>query len=123
MYIHHETVSSLLQAIQAENPVISSYMLDDSMDDQALFERLRSHYQEIMKRDFPTAWAYYTGEDRNEAAFFRLTWRAFAFIRIMDYLDHEGSSYVDGNLQGQTVVSNPIALTRKLFRGEPCEVH
>ena len=123
MDIHHETVSSLLQAIQAENPVISSYMLDDSMDNHALFDCLRSHYQEIMKRDFPTAWAYYTGEDRNEAAFFRLTWRAFAFIRIMDYLDHEGSSYIDGNLQGQTVVSNPIALTRKLFRGEPCEVH
>ena len=123
MDIHHESVSSLLQAIQAENPVISSYMLDDSMDNQSLFERLRSHYQEIMKRDFPTAWAYYTGEDRNEAAFFKLTWRAFAFIRIMDYLDHEGSSHVDGNLHGQTVVSNPIAFTRKLFRGEPCEIH
>ena len=123
MDIHLENASSLLETMKAENPVITSYMLDDSMDDSALFELLRSHYQKIMQRDFPTAWSYYTGEDQDEAAFFRLTWRAFAFIRIMDYLDHEGTSFPDGNLHGKTVVSNPISLTRKLLRGEPCEVH
>jgi lysine 2,3-aminomutase len=74
-----------------------------------------------MERDFPLTWAYYTGASRNEQSFFKLKWRAFAFIRIMDYLDHEGETFIDSKLHGQEVVSQPISLLRKALYDDPCE--
>lgn len=96
-------------------------MLDESMDDRALVDRLRTHYTEIMQRDFPDAYAYYKGEQNRYSDFFKLTWRSFAFIRILDILDHEGKSFQDWNLHGQEVVSQPVALMRNLLRGKPCD--
>ncbi len=118
---HDNTVSTLLDTIREENPVITGYMLDDSLDNTALVAQLREHYQEIMQRDFPNAWAYYTKERDDYDAFFSLSWRSFAFIRIMDLLDHEGHEFPDGNLHGEKVVSQPVALTRKLLTGQPCD--
>ena len=120
-YADHTT--NYIEAIRNENPVITGYMLDDALDDAALVQALREHYREIMQRDFPKAWAYYTGEERDEQTFFKLTWRSFAFIRIMDYLDHEGDGHIDGNLHGETIISQPITLIRKILRGESCDVN
>jgi len=99
-----------------------AYMRDETLSNEALVETLRNHYQKIMERDFPEAWDYYTGTENDESSFFRLTWRAFAFIRIMDYLDHEGETFLDGNLHGKEVRSTPIAMMRKLFCNEECDV-
>ena len=115
--------SSLVDLIRAENPVITSYLVDDAVDDRTLVERLRDHYRTIMQQEFPNAWSYYTGEEDDESSFFKLTWRMFAFIRIMDYLDHEGATFVDGNLHGKRVVSRPIGLLRKVVRGESNEAN
>jgi lysine 2,3-aminomutase len=123
MDIHEVTLPHLLNCIQEENPVITGYLLDDTLDDRALVVRLQTHYTEIMKRDFPEAWSYYTQEKSDYESFFALTWRSFAFIRVMDLLDHEGQSFEDGNLQGETVISQPVSLLRKLLRGEPCEAN
>ncbi len=113
----------MLNTIREENPVITRYLCDDSLNNQELIAVLRSHYSEIMKRDFPHAWTYYTREKSDYDTFFSLSWRSFAFIRIMDFLDHEGTQFVDGNLHGGTVVSQPIALMSKLLRGESCEAN
>ena len=80
MDIHTQTISTLVQLIRDENPVITRYMLDESMDDDALVSRLRDHYTEIMQRDFPDAYAYYKGQQNRYSDFFKLTWRSFAFI-------------------------------------------
>jgi lysine 2,3-aminomutase len=122
MDIHAKTISELIHTIRDENPVITAYMLDESMDDKALVDRLRTHYTEIMQRDFPDAYAYYKGEQNTYSDFFKLTWRSFAFIRILDILDHEGTSFQDWNLHGQAVVSQPVTLMRKLLRDKPCDV-
>lgn len=98
------------------------YMRDDALSNSALIETLRNHYREIMQQDFPKAWDYYVGTDDDESSFFHLTWRSFAFIRIMDFLDHEGKTFKDGNLYDQEIISQPIALVRKLFRNEECNV-
>jgi len=116
-----ELATRLIDLIRIENPVITGYMRDSTLDDTELVQILRNHYREIMERDFPLAWAYYSGSNRNEQSFFKLQWRAFAFIRIMDYLDHEGQTFIDSNLHGQEVVSRPIQLLRKALCDEPCE--
>ncbi len=117
------TIPTLLNTIREENPVITGYMLDETLDDQELVKQLRDHYSEIMQRDFPDAWAYYTQEKSDYETFFALTWRSFAFIRIMDLLDHEGQSFEDGNLHGEIITSQPVSLIRQLLRGQPCEAH
>lgn len=118
MNILQQDISSLINILKAENPVITGYLTDDSIDDQVLVEHLREHYRAIMQKEYACAWAYYTGEESDESSFFKLTWRMFAFIRILDYLDHEGETYEDGNLHGQAVTSRPISLLRKLVRGQ-----
>lgn len=123
MNTRQSDISSLVDIIRAENPVITSYLVDDSLGERALVERLREHYRTIMQQEFPNAWTYYTKEDDDESSFFKLTWRMFAFIRIMDYLDHEGAAFTDGNLHGAAVVSRPIGLLRKLVRGDSCEAN
>ena len=123
MNTRQSDISSLIDIIRAENPVITSYLVDDSLEERVLVERLREHYRTIMQQEFPNAWTYYTKEDDDESSFFKLTWRMFAFIRIMDYLDHEGAAFTDGNLHGAAVVSRPIGQLRKLVRGDSCEAN
>ncbi len=106
-----------------ENPVITSFMRDETLSESQLVAALKSHYQEIIQRDFPEAWNYYLGNKDDESAFFRLTWRSFAYIRILDLLDYEGQAFSDPNLKGQEVVSHPIKALRQLFRGAESEVN
>ena len=113
--------SRIIDTIRIENPVTTSFLCDSTLDDITLVEQLKKQYSGIMENEHPNAWSYYTGMDRDDNAFFRLTWRDFAFIRIMDYLDHEGETFTDGNLHGETVVSHPVVLLRKALRGEKCE--
>ncbi|HHU89082.1 MAG: KamA family radical SAM protein [Sphaerochaetaceae bacterium] len=118
-----ENIARLVLKMVEENPVITSYMRDDSLTDEALVATLKRHYQEIIQRDFPKAWDYYIGKKDDESSFFSLTWRSFAFIRVLDLLDHEGEVYSDPNLKGAKVTSRPIGELRRLFRGEESDVN
>ncbi len=120
---NREEISKLVAKMVEENPVITSYMRDDSLSDEDLVNTLKRHYQEIIQRDFPKAWDYYIGKDDNESSFFSLTWRAFAFIRVLDLLDHEGEVFSDPNLKGTKVTSRPVGEIRRLMRGEESEVN
>jgi hypothetical protein len=56
MNTRQSDISSLVDIIRAENPVITSYLVDDSLGERALEERLREHYRTIMQQEFPNAW-------------------------------------------------------------------
>lgn len=115
--------SDLATKVQSGNPAILPLFLDASLDDGSLVEALRSHYAEYMQSHYPKAWAYYTGEQQSEQDYYKLSARSMAYLRIMDYLDHEGERFPDGNLHGEDVVSRPIALMRKILRGEHGDYH
>ncbi len=40
----------------------------------------------------------------------KLTWKDFAAIRILDYIDNAGREFDDLNLRGEKAISNPIQL-------------
>ncbi|MGB4407600.1 MAG: KamA family protein [Sphaerochaeta sp.] len=107
--------SDLVSKIQSDNPTILPLFLDAKLSDAQLVEALRDHYTAYMQSEYPTAWAYYTGEEQSEQDYYKLSVRSMAYLRIMDYLDHEGQSYPDWNLHGQEIVSRPIALMRKVL--------
>ncbi len=110
--------SRLVSKIEAESPGILPLFLDRSLSDTALVEALRDYYTEYMQLQYPTAWAYYTGEGQSEQDYYKLSARSMAYLRLMDYLDHEGTSFPDWNLHGQEVTSRPIALLRRVLLGE-----
>lgn len=106
----------LISALLAENPIYTEILTnpDLSMQEsiQKIRERLIAQFQE-----HPKAYAYYIGEERGEKAFFKLSWRDFAFIRILDYLEHEGEEFPDPNRNGTLVISRPIYLFREAALG------
>jgi lysine 2,3-aminomutase len=58
----------------------------------------------------PDALAYYRNEATGRDAFEKLSWKDFAAIRLLDYVDYAGQTFPDQNLRGEIAVSNPIKL-------------
>ncbi len=113
-----ELPSVLVSKIQSDNPTILPLFLDSKLSDADLVKALRDHYTTYMQQKYPIAWAYYTGEEQSEQDYYKLSARSMAYLRLMDYLDHEGQSFPDWNLHGAEVVSRPIALMRKILTGQ-----
>jgi len=51
---------------------------------------------------------YYLKKARGMHALKRISWRDYAAIRLMDYLDNDGLSFVDPNRKNKQIVSKPI---------------
>ncbi len=109
---------SIREALLTENPNIRALLLDTEIDEDSLLERLHAHYLGKLTEEFPKGVGYYRREDESLETFYSLSWQAFAYIRILDYIDHEGKEFTDWNLHGATVVNRPITMMKKLFRGE-----
>lgn len=69
-------------------------------------------------REHPQAYTYYTGEERGEKSFYKLSWKDIALIRILDMLDHEGQAFKDWNLHGSKVISRPFDILRRAVQEE-----
>jgi len=108
--------------VRAEAPELAGVLLDESLDDGAVVEALRPLLTDRLRSRFPVAWEYWTGESRDEDTFFSIPWQGIACMRLLDYLDHEGARFEDGNLGGAEVESRPIATLRRLLRGEATDV-
>jgi len=108
--------------MEQQNPALLALFLDDTLTDSALIEALRAHIVSIMQHHYPKAWAYYTGEEQGEEHYYKLVSSSMAYMRILDYLDYEGSEFVDQNLHGAVVVSRPIAHLRAILRGQECGI-
>ena len=104
--------------MEQQSPEILALFLDEGLSDSALVEALREHIASIMQHHYPKAWAYYTGEEQGEEHYYKLVSSAMAYMRILDYLDHEGHEFVDQNLHGEVVISRPIAHLRAMLRGQ-----
>lgn len=115
-----ERISKLVAKMQLDSSEIVRLFLDESLDDKALIAQLREHVSSVLQNDHPAAWAYYTSGDPSEQDYYKLSSTAMAYLRMMDYLDHEGRSFEDGFLHGKKVVSEPIALLRNVLLGRPC---
>ncbi|MFA7112976.1 MAG: KamA family protein [Sphaerochaeta sp.] len=120
MNTHNERITELVERMKQDNPEVVALFLDRKLDDAALVSRLREHFSAVMQQHYPKAWAYYTGEEQTEQDYYKLMSTSMAHLRMMDYLDHEGEAFEDGNLHGRKVVSQPITLLRKVLLGQDC---
>ncbi len=122
MSTNNWTNASLYPLMEQQNPALLALFLDEGLSDSALVEALREHIASIMQHHYPKAWAYYTGEEQGEEHYYKLVSSSMAYMRILDYLDYEGSEFVDQNLHGAVVVSRPIARLRAILRGQECDI-
>ena len=117
MNTQHERIGKLVAKMKADNPELIALFLDQKLDDAALVERLKENISTTMQQQYPVAWAYYSAQEQTEQEYYKLMSTSMAYLRMMDYLDHEGESFVDGNLHGEAVVSSPISLLRGVLLG------
>ncbi|HPQ42131.1 MAG TPA: KamA family protein, partial [bacterium] len=98
----------VLKKLLKENPSLETIMQNSNNETEALVGVRNWVMSEL--RTSPDALAYYKGHSTGREAFEKLTWRDYAAIRILDYIDHAGGEFVDLNLRGNIAISNPIRM-------------
>ncbi len=98
----------LLDRLLNENPPLKEIMQNAKNETEALVGVRNWVLAELKKN--PDAFSYYKREVQGREAFDKLTWKDYAAIRILDYVDNAGREFVDQNLRGELAISNPIHL-------------
>lgn len=98
----------LLRQLLKENPTLEEIMRNARNETEALVGVRNWVLSEIQKNQ--DAYQFYKREAHGRDAFEKLTWKDFAAIRILDYIDNAGREFDDLNLRGEMAISNPIHL-------------
>jgi lysine 2,3-aminomutase len=98
----------LLRELLKENPILEEIMRNARNETEALVGVRNWVMEEIRKN--PDAYKFYKREATGREAFEKLSWKDFAAIRILDYIDNAGREFDDLNLRGEKAISNPIHL-------------
>ncbi len=96
----------LLKALLKENPKLEEIMRNSKNEIEARIGIKNWVMEELRAR--PKALAYYESGHNDREAFESLTWRDYAAIRLLDYVDHAEREFVDPNLRGAIAVSTPV---------------
>jgi len=98
----------LLRQLLKENPILEDIMRNARNETEVLVGVRNWVLEEIRKN--PDAYRFYKREVSGREAFEKLTWKDFASLRLLDYVDNAGREFDDLNLRGEKAVSNPIHL-------------
>lgn len=98
----------LLKKLLKDNPLLDEIMHNAKNETEALIGVKNWALSELKKH--PEAYDFYLNKTKGRDTFENLTWRNYAAIRILDYVDNAGKEYVDPNLKGQKAISNPIKM-------------
>jgi len=98
----------LLRELLKENPTLEEIMRNARNETEALVGVRNWVLGEIRKNT--DAYQFYKREVNGREAFEKLTWKDFAAIRLLDYVDNAGREFDDLNLRGEKAISNPIHL-------------
>ena len=98
----------LLRQLLKENPILEEIMRNARNETEALVG-VRNWVLSDIKQN-KDAYSFYKRETNGREAFEKLTWKDFAAIRILDYIDNAGREFDDQNLRGEKAISNPIHL-------------
>src|SRR6056297_2194225 len=98
----------ILHQILDETPELAE-MINSAEDETAFYANLRKWVLDSIE-DSSHVLGYYSEKNKDREVFEKLTWKDFAAIRILDYIDHEGMDYVDPNLRGERYYNNPLKI-------------
>ncbi len=95
---------TLVKKILDENPEINEILSATDTYKEALAS-LKKRLQSYLQKS-PAAENYYYKE--NSDTIHELSWRGIAVIRLLNYIEYEGTSYPDPNRKNEAEVSTPI---------------
>lgn len=100
--------NKLLKQLFHENPRLKNIIMRSrsSREAQGIIREWILSF--LKKRN--TSYKFYTGELKGREAFKQLTWRDYAAIRILDYIDYACLKQKDLNIKNRLVYSNPFRL-------------
>jgi lysine 2,3-aminomutase len=98
----------LLEKLLTENPKLEEIMRLAKNETEALVG-VKEWVLEYMENR-PEALNYYKSEHSGPMIFKKLTWQDYAAIRLLDYIDNGGRTFIDPNLRGEIALSDPIKL-------------
>lgn len=97
---------NILNELLKENPRLKEIMLQAKTKTEALLN-VKKWILEYFE-NHPNAYNYYKGKTKGRNEFKKLSWKDYAAIRLMEYLDNAGKKFHDLNLRGELVGSNPF---------------
>jgi len=96
----------LLKELLKENPQLEEIMRHARNETEALVGVRQWVLGELEAN--PHAVEFYNSAHPGRALFEKLTWRDYAAIRILDYIDNAGREFEDLNIRGEVAISNPV---------------
>ena len=87
----------LLRQLLKENPMLEEIMRNAGNETEALIG-VRNWVLDKIKNN-QDAHNFYKRETHGRVAFEKLTWKDYAAIRILDYIDYAGREFDDQNLR------------------------
>ncbi|MCF6172060.1 MAG: KamA family protein [Bacteroidales bacterium] len=96
----------IVDAILTENPEIKD-IFDSSETSLEARMKLREWCLRYLNRN-PHTMNYYLKKAKGHSALKRISFRDYAAIRLMDYLDNEGRTFRDPNFGNEEIKSSPI---------------
>ncbi|MCD4695722.1 MAG: KamA family protein [Bacteroidales bacterium] len=103
-----EESRQILNKIMEENPDLEHILLSADNFELARkgIRRWVTDYLELNQ----TAMDYYNKDATGREAYEQLSWKDFAAIRLLDYINHESIEYEDLNLRGKHIINSPIKM-------------
>ncbi|RXQ97485.1 KamA family protein [Ancylomarina salipaludis] len=98
----------LLKQLLKVSPILEEIMSQAKNSTEAL-EGVRYWVLAELKKH-EDAYRFYKGKVKGRDAYEKLSWRDFAAIRILDYIDNAGREFHDPNIGNEKAVTNPVKL-------------
>jgi len=111
----------LLQILRNENPTLNRYFTE-SNNYEEFRDALKEHALQILSEN-PNAVKYYHKEINTCEGYSSITFRDYASIRILDYIDHAGRTFEDLNQRGETELSDPIKMLWDAAKGYSDDIY
>jgi lysine 2,3-aminomutase len=105
------TVDELLIQLLKENPHLHHLLASSGSVSDFLHHLKKWAEWRLEKRT--KAKAYYHQTKPDKKLFAALSWNDLALLRILNYIDYTGTSYIDKNLRGAEVINEPFHLIYK----------
>ncbi|MBN2280217.1 MAG: KamA family protein [Candidatus Marinimicrobia bacterium] len=96
----------LINQIILENPFLESLLIV-SQNYENFKQSLRAYILDKQKYN-PNIPPFFQQEHYEHKNFEDLKWQEVAAVRILDYIDHAGETYVDLNFDGRKIISDPF---------------
>jgi lysine 2,3-aminomutase len=98
----------ILLTILYENPILER-IIRSSKDVPDAVSGIKNWLMFLLKEN-PSANAFYSNSTHHSEMYELLSWKDIAVIRLLDYIEYEGKSFPDQNIQGESAETCPVKM-------------